>query len=108
MADKELRYQPFPQALGAILEERGLSQRQLAGLTEKHGDSLSNYSISRLLVGELAPTLRSITTISKALNLDPRNFSDYRMLELRESLNPARTSYRKALATLKRLESQRS
>lgn len=97
---------PFSEALAELLEEREMSQRGLSRqITRKGGgETFGAYAINHLVHGNLPPTLRSMSLIAKALNVDPEQWPEYRMAVLRHELNPAKVGFRKALKRLRELE----
>jgi transcriptional regulator with XRE-family HTH domain len=95
---------PFHTALSELLEERGISQRELARLTQRHGkgrtETVSNFTVNYLVQGEMAPTVRTMEAIAKALNIGPEHFAEYRMAMARRELDPVQVGFRKALKAL--------
>lgn len=91
--------QPLPKTLRKLLEEEGISQRELARRTRRHGWG-SVPAINMLCLGKLAPTIEAMEAIATALKINPDTFAEYRLATVRRDLDPEKVGLRKALRSL--------
>ena len=94
----------FGDELEEILRERDMSQRQLARLTAANGWG-SPATIARLVEGTLAPTMRAMEEIAKALHVKPETFTEYQLAKARRALDPGAVGISRAYRELKRRRS---
>ena len=95
---------PFAQWLDEALDERDISQRELARITRRQSDWGSSTTLSHIITGILPPSLEALEVIARALEVKPEIIPEYRMAVLRRDLNPERVGFQRALRTLQRLE----
>lgn len=95
--------QRFAEWLADELESRDMSMRELARTTQRQSDWGSHTMISFICAGD-PPSFEAIAAISRAMQVDPKQFDEYRMAALRRGLNPAKVGYPAALRALRRLE----
>lgn len=101
----------FGEHLQKLMDERDVTYRDLEKATKRAGrvnkkgaTGLSNVSINMLATGRLAPTIESMEILAAALNVDPNIFADYRLLLLRNQLDPRVAGFEAAVSTLRRIE----
>lgn len=95
---------PFPAAVKELLDELEISQRELARRTNTHGWGHTS-TVNFLVRGETKPSIKAMEQIARALEVPPDYFAEYRMAKMRESLNPNRVGFKKALANYEELSS---
>lgn len=96
----ETTNRPFAAALDDLLAERDWSNRHLAVTTRQRFDWGSHGTINFLINGELAPSRRAMEVIAAVLEIQPRYFAEYRLLQARDQLDPERVGLDDALANL--------
>lgn len=80
--------QPFAVAVRELLEEQGISQRELSKRTQKQGwGHLS--TVNFIVRGDVKPSIRAMEQIAKALQVRPEYFAEYRLAKARNALDPA-------------------
>jgi transcriptional regulator with XRE-family HTH domain len=98
---------PFPEAMLALMQQRGVSTRKLS---EKTRDMFNGWgaqvTIHRLSTGEVPATIEAIERIARALEVDPDYFAEYRLAMFRAQFDPEQVSLRVALANLDRYENR--
>ena len=94
----------FAESVEELLKEREWSQRELAKVTQRHHDWGHSVTVSRMLRGDLAPSLEGMAKIAAALQVDPAIWPEFRMAQWRHDLNPERVGYPDAYATLREIE----
>lgn len=70
---------PFPEALRELMSAKGIDQPRLAALAE-----LNQSSISRYLDGLRRPSLSSMESIARALEISPDFFLEYQVDKVKE------------------------
>lgn len=94
----------FAESVRTILRERGMSQRELARVTQRHHGWGNSTTVSRMLANDLPPTLEGMEKIARALHVSPAIWPEYRMARWRHDLNPVRVGLDDAYATLREVE----
>lgn len=99
-----MKEKSFTESVPELLEERGISQRELARLTQRRYGWGQSATISRLMTNDLSPTLEAMARIATTLQVDPTIWPEYRMAQWRHDLNPERVGLADAYATLREIE----
>lgn len=94
---------PFPEALQHLLEQRGISTRQLSERSHAVNDGWGSQSmISLYLTGKQPPTPKAIERLARALDVEPEVFAEYRLSLARAQLDPDQVGLKLALNNLAR------
>lgn len=102
----EQSHQPISKVLVRLLEDEGISQRELARRCARHKwggrgkKGLSMPAISMIARGEFTPSIDAMEAIGKALQVPPETFAEYRLAKARAELDPDKVGLRKALRNL--------
>ena len=93
--------EPFGDALRALMEERGVSYRQLAEATrELDGRGMTHAHINMLANGHDRPSMRAMELIAEACAVSPDYFAEYRLAAAMRELDPTEVGLEQALANL--------
>jgi transcriptional regulator with XRE-family HTH domain len=93
--------EPFGKALRALMEARGLSYRGLAGAIGRLDDrGMTHAHLNMLANGHDKPSIRAIELISRACEVPPDYFAEYRLAMAMRDLDPAVVGLDQALANL--------
>jgi transcriptional regulator with XRE-family HTH domain len=95
----ERSHQPFPQTLRKLLSDQGVSQRELARRTRRHGWG-SVPAVNLLANDQLDPTIPAMEAIARALEVNPDYFAEYRLAIYRRDFDPKQVGLKKALRNL--------
>jgi transcriptional regulator with XRE-family HTH domain len=100
----------FGEALRDLMDERGLTYRGLAQVTQEvDGKGMTHAHINMLANGHEKPSLRAMELIAKALEVQPEHFANYRLALAMRELDPAEVGLEQALENLNaRLEASRT
>jgi len=91
--------EPITVALKPLMQERRLTFRALAELTQAQdaeGRGVTYSYLCALTSGREYPSRRSLELIAASLKLEPRYFPEYRLAELRDQLDPIRAGFNAA------------
>ena len=101
---------PFGETLRALMDERGVSYRQLAEATRNlDGRGMTHAHINMLANGHDKPSMRAMELIAHALGVEPDHFAEYRLASAMRELDPTEVGLEQALANLNvRLGAQRA
>jgi transcriptional regulator with XRE-family HTH domain len=91
---------PFDETLRQLLDLEGISGRELSRRTMKQSRWGSVPTISRLVKGDLAPSIKAMESIASALNVLPETFAEYRLWKARDKLDASRVGLKMALRNL--------
>jgi transcriptional regulator with XRE-family HTH domain len=93
--------EPFGKALRALMEARGLSYRGLADAIGRLDDrGMTHAHLNMLANGHDKPSIRAIELISRACEVPPDYFAEYRLAMAMRELDPAVVGLDQALANL--------
>ncbi len=94
---------PFSKAVHELLVERGISQRELARRAQAKSKGYPHITTLNAVLNEEAVLSEDmIRAVAKAFNLSPDYFAEYRLMQARRSLDPAKVGLAKALAAFRR------
>jgi hypothetical protein len=97
--DRDHTNEPITLALKRLMLERRLTFRALAALTQSNdaeGRGVTYAYLCGLSSGREHPSRRTLELIAASLNLEPAYFPEYRLVVLRDQLDPRRTSFESA------------
>ena len=93
--------EPFGKALRTLMEARELSYRGLADAIGRLDDrGMTHAHLNMLANGHDKPSLRAIELISRACQVSPEYFAEYRLSMAMRELDPAVVGLDQALANL--------
>jgi transcriptional regulator with XRE-family HTH domain len=98
---------PFGEALWALLDERGMSLRQLETATravDPEGKGLTNSFLSHAANGRAKITAGAIWKVAAALGVEPCYFAEYRAAVVRRAFDPDSVAFETLLTHLDDLE----
>jgi transcriptional regulator with XRE-family HTH domain len=92
---------PFGDALRELMNDRGLTYRELAQRTRRlDGKGMTHAHINMLANGHDRPSTRAMELIAEACGVEPGYFAEYRLgLAMRE-LDPEEVGFEQALENL--------
>lgn len=94
---------PFSETLASLMRMGDIGQRELARRCQRRGWG-SVGTISKLLSGDIRPTLRSMEAIATAVETQPETFAEYRLLVARRELDPEVVGLKAALKRLAQIQ----
>jgi transcriptional regulator with XRE-family HTH domain len=96
-----LSMEPFGVALRALMENRGLSYRELANATRGlDSRGMTHAHINMLANGHDRPSMRAMTLIAEACGVEAEYFAEYRLAVAMRELDPAEVGLDQALENL--------
>ena len=78
--------EPFSKALRALLQERGLSETALAAMTPYNQNTINRYIHGQRGREISKRTVRTMTDIARALEVDPEYFAEIRIYRMWQEL----------------------
>jgi transcriptional regulator with XRE-family HTH domain len=92
---------PFGEALRQLMNDRGLTYRELAGRTRQlDGKGMTHAHINMLANGHDRPSTRAMELIGEACGVDPSYFAEYRLALAMRELDPEEVGFERALENL--------
>jgi transcriptional regulator with XRE-family HTH domain len=92
---------PFGEALRALMDERGLTYRELADATRGlDSRGMTHAHINMLANGHDRPSMRAMELIAQACAVKPDYFAEYRLAAAMRELDPAEVGLEQALENL--------
>jgi transcriptional regulator with XRE-family HTH domain len=92
---------PFPQALRALLDARGLTHRELAERTRRvDGKGITRPYITLLANGRNTLSMRTMELLAGACGVQPEYFAEYRLAVGMRDLDPSQVGLARALENL--------
>ena len=92
---------PFGEALRVLMEEAGLSYRELAERTRAlDGRGMTHAHINMLANGHDKPSMRAMELIAQACDVEPDYFAQYRLAAAMRELDPEEVGLEQALENL--------
>jgi transcriptional regulator with XRE-family HTH domain len=92
---------PFGDALRALMSERDLTYRSLAGITRSlDGKGMTHAHLNMLANGHDKPSMRAMALIAQACGVQPQYFAQYRLAAAMRELDPAEVGLEQALENL--------
>lgn len=91
--------EPLNRALPALMRDRGLTYRALAGRTrqlDEDGNGVSTGHLANLVSGRSRPSMPVLELIASALDVHPEHFAEYRLAALRRSLDECAVGFQAA------------
>jgi transcriptional regulator with XRE-family HTH domain len=100
---------PFGDALRALMNDHGLTYRELAQRTRQlDGRGMTHAHINMLANGHDRPSTRAMELIADACGVEPSYFAEYRLALAMRELDPDEVGFEQALENLNaRLGSRR-
>ena len=100
---------PFGDALRALMNDHGLTYRELAQQTRQlDGRGMTHAHINMLANGHDRPSTRAMELIAHACGVEPSYFAEYRLALAMRELDPDEVGFEQALENLNaRLGSRR-
>jgi transcriptional regulator with XRE-family HTH domain len=100
----------FGEALRALMDEGGLSYRELALKTRAlDGRGMTHAHINMLVNGHDKPSMRAMELVARACGVEPEYFAEYRLASAMRELDPTEVGLEQALENLNaRLAGRRS
>jgi transcriptional regulator with XRE-family HTH domain len=100
---------PFGDALRALMNDGGLTYRELAQRTRRlDGRGMTHAHINMLANGHDRPSTRAMELIAEACGVEPGYFAEYRLALAMRELDPDEVGFEQALENLNaRLGSRR-
>jgi transcriptional regulator with XRE-family HTH domain len=93
--------EPFGDALRRLMDERGLTYRNLAELTRLlDGRGMTHAHINMLANGHDRPSVRAMELIAGACDVQPSYFAEHRLAAAMRELDPAEVGLERALENL--------
>lgn len=100
--------EPLSSALPVLLDRRGLTLGELAGLLRAEGIAISRTRLHQLAGGSGAPpTAEQLERLASVLGVSPGHFAEYRLWRVRALLDPGIVGFDRAMANLHRLRGRR-
>ena len=94
-------YQPFGDALRALMNVHAMTFRGLADATrELDGKGMTHAHLNMLANGHDKPSMRAMGLIARACGVDPTYFAEYRLATAMRELDPAEVGLEQALENL--------
>lgn len=98
-------YPRFRDALTELLTKHEISRRELSRRMQRRFGTGSNTTISFLENGQLETvSAEYFEQMASVLNVDPSVFTEYRMVRLRDQLNPTKVGFNAAATALAAFE----
>jgi transcriptional regulator with XRE-family HTH domain len=92
---------PFGEALRLLMDEAGLSYRELAERTRAlDGRGMTHAHINMLVNGHDKPSMRAMELVARACGVQPEYFAEYRLAAAMRELDPTEVGLDQALANL--------
>src|SRR5438552_6707586 len=92
---------PFGEALRVLMEEAGLSYRELAERTRAlDGRGMTHAHINMLANGHDKPSMRAMELVAGACGVEPDYFAEYRLAAAMRELDPEEVGLEQALENL--------
>ena len=92
---------PFGDALRELMNDGGLTYRELAQRTRQlDGRGMTHAHINMLANGHDKPSMRSMELIAAACGVEPDYFAEYRLAAAMRELDPAEVGLEQALENL--------
>src|SRR5438874_2151017 len=92
---------PFGEALRVLMEEAGLSYRELAERTRAlDGRGMTHAHINMLANGHDKPSMRAMELVAGACGVEPEYFAEYRLAAAMRELDPTEMGLEQALENL--------
>src|SRR5436190_7732429 len=92
---------PFGEALRTLMEEGGLSYRELAERTRAlDGRGMTHAHINMLVNGHDKPSMRAMELVARSCGLEPEYFAEYRLAAAMRELDPTEVGLEQALENL--------
>jgi transcriptional regulator with XRE-family HTH domain len=99
--------EPLPEALGAILDRRGMTVAGLASLLRAEGLTIGRTRLHQIATGTgPPPTLAQLERLAEALGLSPSYFAEFRLWRARSLLDPSVVGFDRAMSNFARLRGQ--
>ena len=93
--------EPFGHALRHLMDDRGLTYRELARATrELDGKGMTHAHINMLANGHDRPSMRAMELIAQVCGVQPDYFAEYRLAVAMRELDPAEVGLEQALENL--------
>ena len=92
---------PFGDALRALMNDHGLTYRELAQRTRQlDGRGMTHAHINMLANGHDRPSTRAMELIADACGVEPTYFAEYRLALAMRELDPGEVGFERALENL--------
>jgi transcriptional regulator with XRE-family HTH domain len=92
---------PFGEALRGLMNDHGLTYRELAQRTrELDGRGMTHAHINMLANGHDRPSTRAMELIADACGIEPSYFAEYRLALAMRELDPGEVGFEQALENL--------
>jgi transcriptional regulator with XRE-family HTH domain len=92
---------PFGEALRVLMDEAGLSYRELAQKTRAlDGRGMTHAHINMLVNGHDKPSMRAMELVARACEVQPEYFAEYRLAAAMRELDPTEVGLEQALENL--------
>jgi transcriptional regulator with XRE-family HTH domain len=92
---------PFGDALRELMNDRGLTYRELAQRTRRlDGKGMTHAHINMLANGHDRPSTRAMELIAEACGVEPGYFAEYRLNLAMRELDPDEVGFEQALENL--------
>jgi transcriptional regulator with XRE-family HTH domain len=93
--------QPFGDALRELMNDLGLTYRELAQQTRGlDGKGMTHAHINMLANGHDRPSTRAMELIARACGVEPDYFAEYRLTQAMRELDPDEVGFQQALENL--------
>jgi transcriptional regulator with XRE-family HTH domain len=92
---------PFGEAVRTLMDQLGLSYRELAKRTRQiDGKGMTHAHINMLANGHDRPSMRAMELIAQSCGIEPAYFAEYRLASAMRELDPTEVGLEQALENL--------